>query len=103
MGDTTLASRIVAHEYGLRLIGWTVDTHDWRGDRAAEMFDATRDALDDGSVVLAHDGIGPGALRDDAEETLEYVGLVAEHARHHGLITGGAGMIAADGTGVPVG
>ena len=51
-----------------------------------KMFDATRDALDDGSVVLAHDGVGPGALRDDAEETVAYVGLVAEHARHHGLV-----------------
>ena len=31
-----------AVEHGLRLVGWTVDTHDWRGDTAEEMFDATR-------------------------------------------------------------
>ena len=29
----------------------------------------TPDELDDGSIVLAHDGIGPGARRDGADET----------------------------------
>jgi peptidoglycan/xylan/chitin deacetylase (PgdA/CDA1 family) len=64
---------------------WSVDTHDWRGDRAQEMFEATREALDDGSIVLAHDGLGPGARRDGAGETVRYVELVADHARARGL------------------
>lgn len=71
----------VASEHGLRLIGWSVDTHDWRGDLAAAMFSRTRAKLVPGAVVLAHDGLGPGARRRDVRETLAYVELVTEHAR----------------------
>jgi peptidoglycan/xylan/chitin deacetylase (PgdA/CDA1 family) len=84
-GDTAPWSAAVAAERDLRLIGWTTDTHDWRGDSAAEMFVATRAALTDGAVVLAHDGLGPGARRDGAEATVDYVELVSEHAHQHGL------------------
>jgi peptidoglycan/xylan/chitin deacetylase (PgdA/CDA1 family) len=56
------------------------DTHDWRGDAAPEMFAATRPGLRAGAIVLAHDGIGTGALRADARETVAYVELVARHA-----------------------
>ena len=37
-GDTAAWSARVASDHGLRFVGWTVDTHDWRGDTAAEMF-----------------------------------------------------------------
>jgi len=84
-GDTAPWSARVAVEHGLRLIGWTVDSHDWRGDSAEQMFDATRADIEAGSVVLAHDGIGPGARRRDARETLRYVQLVAADARRRGL------------------
>lgn len=84
-GDTAPWSAQVAREHDLRLIGWTTDTHDWRGDSAAEMFAATRDALTDGAIVLAHDGLGPGARRADPATTLDYVALVGEHARTRGL------------------
>lgn len=84
-GDVARWTARVAREHGLRLIGWTVDTHDWRGDGAAQMFDATMRDLEPGSVVLAHDGIGPGARRGDAAQTLAYVELVARHARSRGL------------------
>jgi peptidoglycan-N-acetylglucosamine deacetylase len=84
-GDTAPWSTQIARDRTLRLIGWTADTHDWRGDPAADMFAATRDALTDGAVVLAHDGLGPGAQREDAATTLDYVALVGEHARKHGL------------------
>lgn len=84
-GDTAPWSAQIASERDLRLVGWTADTHDWRGDSAAEMFTATRDALTDGAIVLAHDGLGPGARREDPAATLEYVGLVGEHARTRGL------------------
>jgi peptidoglycan/xylan/chitin deacetylase (PgdA/CDA1 family) len=84
-GDRAQWSGQVASEYGLRLIGWTVDTHDWRGDSAREMFEATSSKLDPGAIVLAHDGIGPGARRDAAAETLRFVELAAGHAARKGL------------------
>ena len=62
-GDTTARSQRVAQENGLQIVGWTVDTHDWRSDSAEEMFRLTAPGLLDRAIVLAHDGIGPGALR----------------------------------------
>jgi peptidoglycan-N-acetylglucosamine deacetylase len=84
-GDEAPWTASVAGEYGLRLVGWTADTHDWRGDTAAEMYAAVRDRLAPGAVVLAHDGIGPGARRADARETVGFVTLAAAHARVAGL------------------
>jgi peptidoglycan/xylan/chitin deacetylase (PgdA/CDA1 family) len=80
-GVTADWTATVAREQGLGLVGWTVDTHDWRGDSATEMLAATRTQLTAGSIVLAHDGLGPGARRPDAAETLAYVELAIEHAR----------------------
>jgi peptidoglycan/xylan/chitin deacetylase (PgdA/CDA1 family) len=84
-GDTAPWSVGLARARGLRLIEWTTDTHDWRGDSAAEMFTATRAQLTEGAVVLAHDGVGPGARREDAAATLDYVALAGRHARDRGL------------------
>ena len=84
-GDTAPWTLVIARQRDLRVIGWTADTHDWRGDPADEMFAATRSMLSDGATVLAHDGLGPGARRTNMAQTLEYVGLVAEHARMRGL------------------
>jgi peptidoglycan/xylan/chitin deacetylase (PgdA/CDA1 family) len=84
-GDTAPWTETVAREHALRLIKWTADTHDWRGDSAEQMLADTRRQLVDGSIVLAHDGIGPGARRDGAAETVRYVKLAAGHARAHGL------------------
>jgi peptidoglycan-N-acetylglucosamine deacetylase len=84
-GDVAPWSEAIADQHGLRLVGWSADTHDWRGDSAERMFEATRDSIEPGAVVLAHDGIGPGARRDGAAETLGYVRLVAGHARRAGL------------------
>ena len=49
------------------------------------MFEATREALSDGAIVLAHDGLGPGARRESPKMTLDYVALVGAHACEHGL------------------
>lgn len=84
-GDVAPWTETVARECGLRLVGWTVDTVDWRGDSAAAMFAATRARVDHGSIVLAHDGLGPGARRSGAAETLGYVELLADHASSRGL------------------
>ena len=87
-GELAWWSGGVAREQHLRLVHWTVDTHDWRGDNARQMFETTRGRLDDGAIVLAHDGIGPGARRSDAAQTLGFVELAAEQARADGLELG---------------
>lgn len=84
-GDTAPWTERIAADHGLRLVGWTVDTHDWRGDGADQMYAATSDELRRGAVVLAHDGIGPGAQRDDTLQTAAYVDRVAEYSRRLGL------------------
>jgi peptidoglycan/xylan/chitin deacetylase (PgdA/CDA1 family) len=84
-GDLAPWTPTVAREHELRLVRWTVDTHDWRGDSAEQMLEDTCAQLVDGSIVLAHDGLGPGARRDGAAETIRYVELVAAHAQEHGL------------------
>ncbi|HWE09783.1 MAG TPA: polysaccharide deacetylase family protein [Solirubrobacteraceae bacterium] len=85
-GDLAPWTADVAAEYGLRIVGWTVDTHDWRGDTARAMFDAVRPGLQPGAIVLAHDGVGPGARRTDARETVGFVTLAARHAAEHELV-----------------
>ncbi len=85
-GDTAPWTDAVARRHDLHLVGWGVDTHDWRGDRAEAMLAATGAALEPGAIVLAHDGIGPGARRDTPEQTLRYVDLVAELAEDRGLV-----------------
>jgi peptidoglycan-N-acetylglucosamine deacetylase len=84
-GDIAPWTATIAREHELRLIRWTADTHDWRGDSAERMLEDTREQLVAGSIVLAHDGIGPGAQRNGAAETLRYVELAAAHARARGL------------------
>ncbi len=84
-GDQAAWTEPLAAEVGLRLIGWTADTHDWRGDRAPAMFAGTRAQLVDGAIVLAHDGLGPGARRDGAAETIAFAGLVIDHACRNGI------------------
>ena len=55
-------TRPAAAARDLRLVHWTSDTHDWRGDAAGAMLAAVCDDVRDGAIVLAHDGLGPGAL-----------------------------------------
>ena len=75
----------IAADRGLRIVGWDADTHDWRGDSAATMLAAVAGELRDGCIVLAHDGLGPGALRDGCAETVALVGDLARLAGERGL------------------
>ena len=84
-GVCTAATRRVARERGLTLVGWDVDTHDWRGDRAGEMSAAIAGDLRPSSVVLMHDGIGPGATRADCRETAALVPRLVETLRARSL------------------
>ena len=78
----------LARERGLRIVGWTTDTHDWRGDSADD--DARRRCeLEHGGIVLAHDGVGVGrAAGARAQATAELVGPLVEQAREQGLEPG---------------
>jgi len=69
-GVTTATSHAVAADLGLELVHWDLDTHDWRGDSAAAMHARVAGDIRGGSVVLMHDGLGPGARRSDCRETL---------------------------------
>jgi peptidoglycan/xylan/chitin deacetylase (PgdA/CDA1 family) len=84
-GDVAPWTASVAAAHQLELVRWSVDTHDWRGDSAETMFAATRASLVPGAIVLAHDGLGPGARRENPAETLEYVDRVIALAASQSL------------------
>jgi peptidoglycan-N-acetylglucosamine deacetylase len=87
-GICTEATERVAARHGLELVGWTIDTHDWRGDSVAAMLAAARARMDRGGVVLMHDGLGPGALRIDVQNTVELLAPLIAAARAAGLEVG---------------
>jgi peptidoglycan/xylan/chitin deacetylase (PgdA/CDA1 family) len=76
----------IAAAHGLSLIGWTSDTHDWRGDSARDMLATLQ--LQHGGIVLAHDGVGTGARRTTAQQTAELIGPLTRRAREQGLEPG---------------
>jgi peptidoglycan/xylan/chitin deacetylase (PgdA/CDA1 family) len=78
----------LAREHGLKLAGWTLDSHDWRGDTAEEMLAALAPGLEPRGIVLAHDGVGDGARRTTADSTAELIGPLVAAARAQGLEPG---------------
>jgi hypothetical protein len=52
------------------------------------MLAAVAGRLEPGAVVLAHDGLGPGALRDGCAETVALIPLLVAAARERGLEPG---------------
>jgi len=86
-GDETEVTRRLAAECGLRLWGWNVDTHDWRGDGAGRMAAAleAQGGLRDGDVILMHDGLGPGARRDGCTATVSLTERLLERAAEEEL------------------
>jgi peptidoglycan-N-acetylglucosamine deacetylase len=91
-GVSTPASERVAERHGLELVGWTIDTHDWRGDTTSAMLERAADELTDASIVLMHDGLGPGARRGGCEPTAALIGPLVTLARSRGFeITSFAG------------
>lgn len=86
-GQETEVTRRLAGRHGLRLWGWNLDSHDWRGDSAAQMYGAVQaqGGLCDGDVVLMHDGLGPGARRGGCAETLDLTRLLIADAEREGL------------------
>lgn len=84
-GISTPASRRVASSFGLRLVGWSIDTHDWRGDQPAAMLAAAERDLPAGGSVLMHDALGPGATRSGCENTLALLDGLSRAARELGV------------------
>jgi peptidoglycan/xylan/chitin deacetylase (PgdA/CDA1 family) len=85
-GVRTKASERVARARRLRLVNWTIDTHDWRGDSPARMLAAARPLLADRAVVLMHDALGPGALRAGCDNTLALIEPLLWTAREEGFV-----------------
>lgn len=77
-------SEAVAESFGLGISPWDADTHDWRGDPAAEMLESIGSALTPDSTVLMHDGLGPGARRSGCANTVELIGPLVERIRSLG-------------------
>lgn len=84
-GTQAASTPAIARDRALTLVHWTADTEDWRGISAPEMLRRTATALGDGAVVLAHDGIGPGAQRTDCHQTAAFVDLAVREAGRRGL------------------
>jgi peptidoglycan/xylan/chitin deacetylase (PgdA/CDA1 family) len=85
-GVRTKASERVARAQRLRLVHWTIDTHDWRGDSPTRMLAAARPLLADRAVVLMHDALGPGALRAGCHNTLALIEPLLWTAREEGFV-----------------
>lgn len=69
-GVATADTHLLADRFGLELVHWTVDTHDWAGLSAERMLADHGPEIASGSVVLMHDGLGPGARRRDCAQTV---------------------------------
>ena len=80
-GDTAR----VAEGLGLRLVGWTADSEDWRGGPVDEMVGGLAQVMEAGAVVLMHDAVGPGALRDGCGRTVDLVAPLVSMARSRDL------------------
>lgn len=79
--DTKKAAEIL----GLRLVGWTADSEDWRGDSAREMLYRLAPGVGTGGVLLMHDGVGPGALRDGCAQTVKLIAPLVSLCRSQDL------------------
>ena len=84
-GFITPATEEVANKHRLQLVGWTADTEDWRGGTPEEMLARIRDRVSPGAIVLMHDCVGPGAMREGCEATVDPVRPLVTLVRSQGL------------------
>ncbi len=85
-GVCTDASHRVAERLGLHIVGWTIDTHDWRGDEPSRMLEQIRHRLDGGGAILMHDALGPGAKRAGCHNTIALLPALTAQARARGRL-----------------
>lgn len=81
-GEPADFSEEIAHEHGLAIVRWTVDSGDWRGESAQAMLARLQGELRDGAIVLMHDG----ASR--ARHTAALIGPLVDAIRAKGLDPG---------------
>lgn len=74
----------VAAARDLRLAGWTLDTQDWSGLSARTMLRRGGPVATPDSVVLLHDGLGPGARRHGCGETAALIAPLVDRLRARG-------------------
>lgn len=84
-GVAAPATATIARERDLELVHWTADSEDWRGDDASTLLDRVLPRLRAGAIVLAHDGLGPGATRTDCLQTVAMIEPLVAAARDRGL------------------
>jgi peptidoglycan/xylan/chitin deacetylase (PgdA/CDA1 family) len=84
-GVVTPDTEDVAEDLGLRLVGWTADSEDWRGGHANEILARLRPHIGPDAVFLMHDAVGPGATRSGCEQTVALVAPLVEMARSRDL------------------
>lgn len=72
-------------KHRLRLVSWTADTEDWRGEAPEEMLARIRSRVSLGAIVLMHDGVGPGATREGCAATVDLVRPLVVLVRSYGL------------------
>ena len=84
-GISTTGTQAVAREHGLQLVHWTADTEDWAAHAVDVMLARVEPRIKDGAIVLAHDGLGPGALRPGCADTVDLVTPLVALARQRGL------------------
>lgn len=84
-GVTTPRTEDVAAAHGLRLVHWTADTEDWAGHTPTAMLDRVEAGVESGGIVLAHDGLGPGALRAGCAGTVALIAPLVALAHRRGL------------------
>lgn len=84
-GVVTETTQKAAKDSDLRLVGWTADSEDWRGEPSKVMLSRLAPGIGPGGVVLMHDGVGPGSLRDGCGETVELLAPLVSLCRSRGL------------------
>jgi peptidoglycan/xylan/chitin deacetylase (PgdA/CDA1 family) len=83
-GVAAEATPSIAWARGLQLVHWSADTEDWRGGDAEGMLARVLPDLVPGGIVLAHDGIGPGATRTRCDQTVALIAPLVRTLRDRG-------------------
>ncbi|MFD0901375.1 polysaccharide deacetylase family protein [Actinomadura sediminis] len=69
-GDADPTVEAQARALGMRVVRWTVDTHDWRGRAPDEIAATVLTRAEPGAVVLMHDGVARSAATVRALPTI---------------------------------